>query len=47
MNPKWFLAGVFVLFVFFLAAVWILSERAHPVQLDEAGHPAASSFLRR
>ena len=39
MNMKWFLALVFLLFVGVLVALWVVSEKADPVMLDEQGRP--------
>ncbi len=39
MNMKWFLMFVFVLFVALLVALYVASEKADPVLLDEQGRP--------
>ena len=39
MNMKWFLVFVFVLFVGLLVLLYVASETADPVMLDEEGKP--------
>jgi hypothetical protein len=42
-NTRRFLGIVFLFFVGLLVAVWVLSERARPVLLDEHGRPVSSA----
>lgn len=39
MNMKWFLVLVFLLFVGLLVFLYVASEKADPVMLDEQGRP--------
>ncbi len=39
MNMKWFLVLVFLLFVGLLILLYVASEQADPVMLDEQGRP--------
>jgi uncharacterized membrane protein len=39
MNMKWFLVLVFLLFVGLLVLLYVASEKADPVMLDEQGRP--------
>ena len=39
MNMKWFLAFVFLFFVALLIDLYVASEKAAPVMLDEKGNP--------
>ncbi len=39
MNMKWFLVLVFLLFVGLLILLYVASEKADPVMLDEQGRP--------
>lgn len=42
MRVRWLLGAVFGFFVVFLMVVWVVSERARPVLLDERGQPVKS-----
>lgn len=43
MKTTWFLLAVFLLFVGLMVAVWVCSDRAHPVLLDHNGQPTTAS----
>ena len=44
MNMKRFLIFVFTLFSFFLIGLYIASEKADPVMLDEQGRPVNATL---